>query len=275
MTAAEPRLHVLYDTSSAAPVTAAEERYGAPLRFPSGAEPYIFTNFVSTLDGVVSLGLRDGTDSGAVSGYAAADRYIMAMLRAAADAVVIGAGTLADSIGHQWTPAQLVPDVAAGLAAYRASLGRPQPSATLAIVTGSGRLPQHVALSQPAAPVVVITTRRGAAAAERSGHPVVVAGDAGVDAGALTTVLRERGWRLVLCEGGPRLMGTLAAGDAIAELFLTVSPRIAGRDAEHPRPGMVEGYAADPRSLQDYELLSARRAEAHLFLRYRRRRGDA
>ena len=229
--------------------TAAEQRYGAPLRFPdSAAAPYVVSNFVSTIDGVVSLGLHDGSDSAVTGGSSPADRYVMAMLRAAADVIVIGARTLADSAGHQWTPDAVAPEAVADLAAYRGALGR-EGLAPLVIMTASGRLPAHVALTRPATETLVVGSFE-----------------------SLRNVCLERGWRLVLCEGGPTLMGTLVAGDAVAEVVLTVAPHVAGRDAAHPRPGMVAGFAAGPDALREYELLSVRRAEAHLFLRYRRHR---
>ena len=246
-------LEVLFETAPGPAETAAEQRYGAPLRFPDadppGAAPYIVSNFVSTIDGVVSLGLHDGSDSARVGGSSPADRYVMAMLRAAADAIVIGARTLADSAGQQWTPDALVAEpVAADLAGYRRALGR-DGSAPLVIVSASGRLPAHVALSRPATETAVV---------------------GGLE--PLLALCRERGWRLLLTEGGPTLLGALVAADAVSELFVTIAPHVAGRDAAHPRPGMVQGFAAAPDALRACELVSARRAEAHLFLRYRRRR---
>ena len=71
----------------------ASRRYTGSPAFPRPARPYIVANFVSTIDGVVSLGVSDGTDSSTVGAGSEADRYVMAMLRAAAGAVVIGAGT--------------------------------------------------------------------------------------------------------------------------------------------------------------------------------------
>jgi len=44
-------------------------------------------------------------------------------------------------------------------------------------------------------------------------------------------VLRERGHALILSEGGPTLFGSLLTADSVDELFLTVSPLLAGRTA--------------------------------------------
>ncbi len=138
-----------------------EVAYGGRLRFPDRPRPYIVANFVSTIDGVVSLGVSDGTDSSTVGAGSAADRYLMAMLRAAAGAVVIGAGTLRATPGHQWIPAAVAGERAARFDAYRAQLhGRSEP-APLVVVTASGDLPAHVALDQPATRTVVLTTPSG------------------------------------------------------------------------------------------------------------------
>lgn len=230
-------------------------------------------NFVSTIDGVVSLGVRDGSDASTISGHSPADRYVMAMLRAAADVIVIGARTLIDAPGHQFTAAATAPAYAEELRDYRRALGRETETAPLVIVSARGVLPQHVALERPATPATVLTSN-AAAPVEREFPRVnrlVVEGGGLIDGSLLVhTLAREFGARLVLSEGGPTLLGSLVAEDQVAELFLTVAPRVAGRDADHARRGLVEGYAAEQQSLHEYSLLSARRSESTLLLRYRR-----
>lgn len=266
---------MLHESEAAPARTAAEQRYGGALRFPDEPAPYVVANFVSTIDGVVSLGLRDGTDSAVIGGHSAADRYVMAMLRAAADVILIGAHTLADTPGHQWTPAAVARERAGELSEYRQSLGRAASTAPLVIVTGSGRLPRHVALTQPATPVAVLTTEQGAEALGDVGGGVqrlVLPGSGRIDGAAvIATLQRAYQPRLVLTEGGPTLMGSLVGAGRVSELFFTLSPRIAGRDAAQPRRGMVEGFAAEASALPDYALVSVRRDAATLLLRYRRR----
>ena len=61
----------------------------------------------------------------------------MGLLRACADVVLIGAGTLRATPGHRWTPAHVCPAAADGYAALRRSQGRaadPQ----LVVVTARG-----------------------------------------------------------------------------------------------------------------------------------------
>lgn len=264
----------LFDSAGIAD-TAAERLYGAPLRFPKRPRPYVVANFVSTIDGVVSLGITDGTDSSTISGRSLADRFVMALLRAAADVVVIGAGTLRASVGHQWVPRILVPEYEDVLRAFRESLGRAPGTAPLVIVTGSGQLPSHVALTEPATRVVVVTGPAGATKV-RDAFPalqVIAVGEGERVSGAdVTGALRELRAGVALCEGGPTLLGTLVAAHSVHELFLTLSPLLSGRDATHARPGLLEGAAFEPSALLGAALLSVRRAKDHLLLRYRLQR---
>lgn len=253
-------------------LTEVERVYGGQLRFPETPRPYVFANFVSTIDGVATLEDARGTDSMIISGKQPGDRFLMAMLRAAADVVLIGSRTLRATPRHQWTPAALVPAWGTAFDAYRAELS-PGPTRALAIVSARGDLPEHAALADPALAVLVVTTPAGAeralAAAPR-GRVVVVAGNgAHLSAAAiLEAVARETDAARILCEGGPTLFGSLLRDRAANELFLTVSPRLAGR-AGIERLGIVEGWSAPADALTGASLLSVRRSSDHLFLRYR------
>jgi riboflavin biosynthesis pyrimidine reductase len=86
----------------------------------------------------------------------------------------------------------------------------------------------------------------------------------------LLAAVRARGGTRVLTEGGPRLLGQLAADGAPDELFLTVSPVLAGR-ADTSRPGLVAARELLPGRTELAELVSVRQHESHLFLRYRMR----
>ncbi len=140
---------------------AAEAPYGRPLRFPDSPRPYVVANFVASIDGVASLGLTDGTDSTTLSGSSRADRYLMGLLRASADAVMIGAGNLRATPGHQWTPASVAGPDTAAIKAYRAERTGAAEPPPLVVVSLSGDLSAHVALDQPATSVMVVTSARG------------------------------------------------------------------------------------------------------------------
>src|SRR5579859_5776328 len=161
---------VLSGATAGAPL-AAEVAYGGQLRFPASPRPYVVANFVATIDGVASLAITDGTDSSTLSGKSRADRYLMGLLRASADAVVIGAGNLRTTPGHQWTPAGVARDDAAAIKAYRAERTGAAEPPPLVVVTSSGDLPAHVAIDQPATSVLIVTTARGASRVRRV-HPL-------------------------------------------------------------------------------------------------------
>ena len=77
----------------------------------------------------------------------------------------------------------------------------------------------------------------------------------------------ERGETQVLCEGGPHLLGTLAAMDCIDELCLTLGPLLAG-----PGPGRIT--AGDLHPIRRMSLVHAIPEDDFLFLRYARIRQD-
>lgn len=267
-----PVFEVLSGGTAGAPL-AAEVAYGGQLRFPASPRPYVVANFVATIDGVASLAIPDGTDSTTLSGSSRADRYLMSLLRASADAVVIGAGTLQATPGHQWTPAAVAGDDAQAIAAFRFERTGATEPAPLVVVSASGDLPAHVALDRPTTSVAVVTSLAGAVKV-RAAHPRVtvieVADNALIGgAGLVAAVTGALGPGLLLCEGGPLLFGRLVADHAVHELFLTISPRIAGRDHDHPRPGLVDGWATGPQALRRATIESVRRSDDHLFLRYR------
>ncbi len=235
------------------------------LGFP---EQVVYSNFVSSIDGVVALG--EGTSAGStISAKNPADRFLMALLRACADAVLVGAGTLRATPGHLWTPAHVFPSLAESFAALRRSLGR-APEPRLVLVTGRGDVDaSHVAVEHGA---LVVTTAAGATNLEGrlpASTEVAVAGEGDrVDLTEVLVELRRRGLGVVLTEGGPHVMGELIERELLDEAFLTVSPVIAGRDRDH-RLGMVEGEELLPGRGAWSRLLTARRHGDYLFLRYR------
>jgi len=72
---------------------------------------------------------------------------------------------------------------------------------------------------------------------------------------------------MVLTEGGPRLLGQLAAGGLLDQLFLTISPVLAGR-GDTGRPGLIAGQELLPGRTEPAELLTVHRHGSYLFLRY-------
>jgi len=89
-----------------------------------------------------------------------------------------------------------------------------------------------------------------------------------VDLRGAVDVLRERGHARILSEAGPNVLGSLLADRLVDELFLTLSPVLAGRLAVGGRLGLVEGVELLPQAHVAGRLASVRRSESHLFLRY-------
>lgn len=78
------------------------------------------------------------------------------------------------------------------------------------------------------------------------------------------------GVQILLHEGGPTLFGQFVAAEAVDELFVTLSPQIAGRVAHTIRPGMVQGVEFVPNRAPWFQLLSIKEKAGHLYLRYQR-----
>jgi riboflavin biosynthesis pyrimidine reductase len=231
----------------------------------------LVVNFVSTLDGVVAFDRRGETGGREVSGAFEPDRFLMGVLRAAADAVVVGAGTQRAANGGGWSPRHVHPASAGAFAEWRRTMGL-APEPTTVIVTASGRIdPDHPGLHDPAVPTLIVTTPAGARALSRPppGSEVLVPGDGDQVGGrALIDLLDARGHRLVLCEGGPGLFGSLLRDGVVDELYLTLAPRLAGRAPDAERLALVEGVAWTPEGSPRTELRGVRRVADHLFLHY-------
>jgi riboflavin biosynthesis pyrimidine reductase len=140
------------------------ELYDGDLHFGASpaSRPFVIANFVSTLDGVASYGIKGKSGGAAISGSDPSDRFIMGLLRASADAVMVGAGTLRDvSAKSLWTPEYVYPDAKHLYEEYRAALEKPE-FPLLVIVSGSGQLELERAIFRtPAMRTVVITTAAG------------------------------------------------------------------------------------------------------------------
>lgn len=220
---------------------------------PRRDRPWLRVNFVTSADGAVTL---EGHSEGLSS---APDKQVFRVLRMLCDVLLVGAGTLRE---EGYGPLRLDPArrdwrVASGLT----------PCPVLAVVSSRLALdPDHPALAEaPVRPVIL--THHGSPLAQRhrlaTVADVIVAGDAEVDLVAARAALHERGLEQVLCEGGPRLFGSLLAADLVDELCLTVSPMLTG-----PGPGrIVAGPGTPTLRLRLHNVLHA---NGNLLLRYTR-----
>jgi 5-amino-6-(5-phosphoribosylamino)uracil reductase len=217
--------------------------------------PYTMVNFVCSVDGRAAFHGRSAPVSNP------GDRAMFHGLREQADAVFAGTGTMrTERYGRMIRdPARRRRRAAHGLA--------PDPLACL--ITRSGDVPRDIPLFADEDSRVVVF----------SPHPVELSGAAAkvenvvLDPGelTLTTMLRrlraDYGVRSLLCEGGPTVFGAMLHEDLVDELFLTISPCLAGggMDPTITRgPELPELALLEPRWILEHE--------GALFLRYARRR---
>ena len=270
------------DSEPAFPQGLRDQYDGAlPLSPPPAARPFVLANFVSTLDGVVSYGLKGQAGGSTISGADPADRFIMGLLRASADAVIVGARTLHDA-GRKslWTPEYTYPEAKDLYKDYRANILHKPEYPLVVVVSGSGRLELESAVFHtPGVRIVVMTTSAGSDALARAGAtkmPSVEIQAFKAENGALSPLAmlevlsNQYGIRRLLHEGGPTLFGQFMAAEVIDELFLTLSPQIAGRSSGTMRPALVEGTEFVPASAPWFQLLSVKQSGDHLYFRYRR-----
>jgi riboflavin biosynthesis pyrimidine reductase len=235
----------------------------------------VFSNFVSTLDGVVSLQVKGHSGGGDISGFSGQDRMVMGLLRAAADAVIVGSGTLAADPEHLWTPQAICPEL--GDDYRRLSLAMDKPRAALnVIVSAEGRVNLRLPVfASGKVAAMIITTLRGVKQLRKQRVPDSVqihatrrtSGEISA-AVILRAVDRAITGKQVLVEGGPRLLATFYKERLIDEQFLSLAPQLAGREIGDARLGLVMGKTFAPRDPRWGRLTDARQGSRLLFLRY-------
>lgn len=243
---------------------------------PEGAGRHVRMNFVSSLDGAVSIGGRSGGLGDE------ADRLAMQVMRTLADVVLVGAGTVrVEGYGGV--------RVGEADAAWRLEHGRaPQPR--LAVVSSALDLDPKQPFFAKAVERPIVVTHAAAPADRRAALSAVAdvlvcgdgdgdgegvgdgegagegagAGDGAVDLEAMLASLAKLGIARVLCEGGPRLFGALMNADLVDELCLSLSPLLVGGTAGRISRGAVE-------TERSMHLVHAIPAGDLLLLRYSRR----
>ncbi|MDP1610937.1 MAG: dihydrofolate reductase family protein [Sulfuritalea sp.] len=249
--------------------------YGS-LRLPlQRAHPHVISNFVTTLDGVVSLNAKGHASGGDISGFSAQDRMVMGLLRAIADVVIIGAGTLGADRRHLWTAEAICPELANDYRRLSKALGKSETPLNV-IVSGRGQIDLRLPVfASGKVQTLIVTTPAGAKRLLERGVPdsvevrAIRRSASVISAKAiLDEVYRAHPGKLILVEGGPRLLGDFYAERLIDEQFLTLAPQVAGRDADDGRLSLVMGKSFAPGDARWGALTDVRRGGSHLFLRY-------
>src|SRR5438477_1405598 len=100
--------------------------YGGGLSIPVSKDdhPYVFANFVETIDGVVSYNAPGQAGGGLISGNKEQDKMVMGLLRACADAVIFGSSSLIADANHPRVPSYIYPSLASEYEKLRIQLGK-------------------------------------------------------------------------------------------------------------------------------------------------------
>jgi riboflavin biosynthesis pyrimidine reductase len=166
--------------------------------------PWILVNMISSLDGAVAIGERSGGLGGS------GDREVFRALRAFADVILVGAGTVrAERYGPPQREGQRI-----GVVTRGANLDWASPLFT------SGAAFVVTSVDAPDVPVDAVRAGRGS-----------------VD---LREAVTQLDTSVVLCEGGPSLNGDLLAAGLIDEWCLTLSPKLVGGGAGRATVGAGE-----------------------------------
>ena len=251
--------------------------YGGPLGLAPATDglPLLAMNFVAAHDGRVAFNHPDHRGGGPISGFDDNDVWLMGLLRARADAVVVGEGTLAAEPRHINTPDDIYPKDSEAFAALR----RHEKRSALPIfsyITFAGNLPpESRVFTMEDAHIVVATTTLGAQRIREKVRPegkldILEFGDDGVDLQRYARIMAEDyGVEFLLCEGGATLYGALLAAGIVNEPFITRSPLVVGENPDNPRPSLVEGTGWLPEGAPRMQIVSVRKAGDYLYMRYR------
>jgi riboflavin biosynthesis pyrimidine reductase len=199
-------------------ITALARLYAYPEHSGSPDRPWVRANMIASADGAATLAGRTRRLSGA------ADRLLFSVLRSLADVILVGAGTVQ---AERYRP------VPASEAWPALRAGRP-PAPPIAVLTRALDLDPDgplLARAPDAARTIVLTTEAAPAdrrAAVARHADVIVAGQDAVAPGVAVDALAGRGYPRILVEGGPTLLGQIAAAGLLDELCLTIGPLLAG-----------------------------------------------
>jgi riboflavin biosynthesis pyrimidine reductase len=212
--------------------------------------PYTVANMIESVDGRGSFDGRSSAlgDDG--------DKQVFRALRSVCDVVLAGTGTLATE--HY---GRLVRDADVQAARERRGLAA-QP--LLCTVTRGGHIPPGIPLlADPDARMVIYSGAAVDLGDTAASVQVITVDPSQLSVASALHDLRVRlQARVVLCEGGPTVLGQLIGYHAIDELFLTFAGKLAGGAG----PAIVSGLSLpDPLALSLLWLLEQ---DGSLFLRY-------
>jgi 2,5-diamino-6-(ribosylamino)-4(3H)-pyrimidinone 5'-phosphate reductase len=219
--------------------------------------PQVSINMAMSVDGKISTYRRETFSLGS-----AEDRYMMDVLRAKADAVVVGAHTLEFD---GWAMRIRYRDIQR----KRIKKGRAPNPLNVVLSTDLSLPAKREFFTHPDTEKLIITTRSATPARLRRFErlaEIIVLPRKRIRPGDALAVLWDRGVKRVLVEGGATLNFSFFQAELVDEVFITVTPRILGGSTA---PTVVDGKGFLSGAHPRLELVSSRRRGNEVFLRYR------
>ena len=219
------------------------------LRRLAADRPFVYANFVASLDGRIAI--PDTLQSGmkVPSNVAnARDWRLFQELAIQADLIITTGRYLRDYAAGKAQEILRVDDDPrfADLKAWRAAQGlSPQPD--LVVISSTLDFPAPPALTQGGRRVIVVTDGRAAPhrvkAVEASVGQVLVAGSEHVEGAQFVALMATAGYRVIYSAAGPKIAHMLLAGGVLDRLYLTQVNRVLGGA---PFSSIVEGALLAP-----------------------------
>jgi riboflavin biosynthesis pyrimidine reductase len=285
---------VLFDRAEPSPLD--DEAYAPYGNFgfpaPPAGRPWVYSNFVQSLDGITTLLGKHG--SGGEISQSREDRWLMDLLRAHADGLLMGMNTMLEEQRSRGPESRGIVFRVADprLRELRQRLGKKRERNIFVTRAVDLDLSRYKVFDGDVVDAAVLTSPSGAARLKAQGsHPhvaIIAAGEGeSFDLPQGISKLRdELGIEYLLCEGGPTLYGSLARAALVDEKFMTVSPvevgqivplqqeRLPGEANISPllRPTVFGGPGFTRENITRWTWLSCRQVGDHQFNRYRRNR---
>lgn len=219
--------------------------------------PYVYVNMAMTVDGKITSAAREYPKFASLR-----DRERMDRLRAEADALIVGAGTIrADDPKLHVRSAEM--------REYRATLGKPAGLHRVLVSAGLDVDPHSRFFDRSHGGDSLIATVEDAdplrVAALEGVAEIWRIGRGRVELRVLLERLLQRGIERLLLEGGGELNWHFFAADLVDEINVTIAPALlGGRDA----PTLLEGEGLAMEQQRRLRLVDLRREGDELFCRY-------
>ena len=223
----------------------------------SNLRPRVTINVAMSADGKISTHSREKFSLGSPE-----DRRIMDVLRARADAVIVGARTVRND---GWAIRVRDPEIRR----KRVARGRRPHPLNVVLSTRLDLSPNSQFFEHPRTEKLIITSRQAKASRIRRFDKygdVWVTPSNRIRPGAVLRELQRRGHKKILLEGGGELNFSFFKERLVDEIYITVTPRIIGGQSA---PTPVDGSGFLKNDQVRLQLVSSRRRGEEVFLRYR------